>query len=65
MKKTPSPDDTMASSEMPEEYSLDYTKAKPNRFAPTIPEGGRMVILDPDVAQVLPLPKLSMPCCGH
>lgn len=32
------------------EYRFDYTKAKPNRFAP-LTEGSRIVILEPDVAK--------------
>lgn len=34
------------------EYSFDYTKARPNRFAASCPPGGRLVVLDPDIAQV-------------
>jgi hypothetical protein len=33
------------------EYRFDYSKAKPNRFAKVV-KGGRMVILEPDVAKV-------------
>jgi len=31
------------------EYDVDYSKARPNGFAQ---KGSRMVVLDPDVAQV-------------
>lgn len=34
------------------EYDFDYRKARPNRFAAQLEEGRRIVILDPDIAQV-------------
>ena len=34
------------------EYRLDYTKAKPNRFAERTPPGSVAILLDPDVARV-------------
>jgi hypothetical protein len=34
------------------EYSFDYTKSKPNRFASKIAPGAVAVMLDPDVARV-------------
>ena len=34
------------------EYSFDYTKAKPNRFAARVPGGATAIVLDPDVARV-------------
>jgi hypothetical protein len=34
------------------EYSFDYSKAKPNRFAERIRPGSVAVLLDPDVARV-------------
>jgi hypothetical protein len=34
------------------EYRFDYSKARPNRFAASCPPGGRLVLLEPDVAQV-------------
>jgi hypothetical protein len=37
------------SDDLKDEYKFDYSKAKSNRFAP---EGGRVVILEPDVAKV-------------
>ena len=39
------------SDELREEYDVDYSQAKPNRFAPQLPPGGRMVYLEPEVAQ--------------
>ena len=34
------------------EYSFDYTKAKPNRFASSVRGESLAVLLDPDVARV-------------
>ena len=34
------------------EYHLDYSKARPNRFAESCPPGGRLVVLEPDIARV-------------
>ncbi|HUE13096.1 MAG TPA: hypothetical protein VMR25_02925 [Planctomycetaceae bacterium] len=34
------------------EYRFDYSKAKPNRFAPELKPSSLAVILDPDVAAV-------------
>ncbi len=39
------------SDELREEYDFDYSQAKPNRFSPPLPPGGRMVYLEPDVAK--------------
>lgn len=33
-----------------DEYQFDYSKAKPNRFAAGLQKGGRLVVLDPEVA---------------
>lgn len=38
--------------EMRDEYRLDYTKAKPNRFAGRMKNSAIAVMLDPDVAAV-------------
>jgi hypothetical protein len=35
-----------------EEYQFDYSKAKPNRFAAKLKNGGRLVVLNPEVAAV-------------
>jgi hypothetical protein len=40
------------SDEMLPEYRLDYSKARPNRFASRILEEGVTIILDPDVSEV-------------
>lgn len=39
------------------EYRFDYSKAKPNRFADRFQEGSRVVVLDPDIAQVFTTPE--------
>jgi hypothetical protein len=38
------------SDELREEYQFDYRQAKPNRFAAGLREGGRLVVLEPEVA---------------
>lgn len=40
------------SGELKPEYRLDYSKAKPNRFAKRMQAGSFAVVLDPDVAKV-------------
>jgi hypothetical protein len=34
------------------EYRFDYSKARPNRFAQDRNTGSRMIVLDPDIAEV-------------
>lgn len=53
MKKTPAsgvhdaaPDDMLP------EYNIDYSRSRPNRFAGQISKDQRVVILDPDIAEV-------------
>ena len=36
--------------ELKDEYQFDYRQAKPNRFAAAVKKGGRLVVLDPEVA---------------
>lgn len=36
------------------EYSFDYRKARPNRFAERVRKDRRVVVLDPDIAKVFP-----------
>jgi hypothetical protein len=43
--------------EMLPEYRLDYSKARPNRFAARIKQGGRLVVIEPDVAEVFATPE--------
>lgn len=33
------------------EYAFDYAQAKPNRFAAAVSPGGRLVVLEPEVAE--------------
>lgn len=42
--------------ELRPEYRFDYRKAKPNRFADQLREGGVVVVLDPDVSEVFTTP---------
>jgi len=42
--------------ELQSEYRLDYRKARPNRFAARYKEGSRVIVLDPDIAQVFTTP---------
>ena len=39
------------------EYRFDYSKARPNRFAARINPGSRLVLIDPDVAEVFATPE--------
>ncbi len=41
-----------AAEELLPEYRFDYGKARPNRFAMSYLPGGRLILLDPDVAPV-------------
>ena len=38
------------SDELRDEYQFDYAKARPNRFAVALSKGGRLVVLEPEVA---------------
>ena len=38
------------SDELRDEYQFYYRRAKPNRFAASVKKGGRLVVLDPEVA---------------
>jgi hypothetical protein len=40
------------SDELRPEYEFDYRQAKPNRFAAGWKPGGRIVVLEPEVAEV-------------
>ena len=53
MKTPPSADrDEGGVQEMLPEYRFDYTQARPNRFAEAYAPGSRVILLDPDVAEV-------------
>lgn len=53
------------SDELREEYRFDYSKAKPHRFAGLPAEPRLVVVLDPDVAEVLRPRMRSMRCFGR
>ena len=38
------------SNDLRPEYDFDYRKAKPNRFAAGLKKGGRLIVLEPEVA---------------
>jgi hypothetical protein len=40
-----------------DEYRFDYSKAKPNRFAPRVDQSRLVVALDPDVSKVFTTPE--------
>lgn len=42
--------------ELQPEYRFDYRKGRANRFAARYKEGSRVVVLDPDIAQVFTSP---------
>jgi hypothetical protein len=53
MNNDPSDDQPVqAVDELRPEYHFDFSKSRPNRFAASFPPGGRLVVLDPDIAQV-------------
>jgi hypothetical protein len=45
------------SDELRDEYQLDYSKAKPNRFASRADTGRLVVVLDPDLSAVFSTPE--------
>jgi hypothetical protein len=51
-KKLPTKPKSKQPDELAPEYSFDYRKAKPNRFAKRTRRESVAVLLDPDVAQV-------------
>src|ERR1700686_1617932 len=55
MKKTAKRDKD--GSDLKSEYEFDYRKARPNRFAAKYKAGSRVVLLDPDVAEVFTTPE--------
>ena len=57
MKKTSTSSDISPDDDMQDEYHFDYAKARPNRFASPLPEGSRVVVLDPDIAKVFTSPE--------
>jgi len=49
--ENPKPDQNLEEDLLPE-YNFDYSKARPNRFAPLANETEIIITLDPDVAKV-------------
>jgi len=47
----------VASDDMRSEYSWDYRKARPNRFAGRIDKGYLVVTLDPDISEIFTTPE--------
>ena len=43
--------------ELRREYRLDYRQARPNRFAASYKAGSRVIVLDPDIAEVFTTPE--------
>jgi hypothetical protein len=43
---------SLAVDDLKPEYTFDYSKVRPNRFAKRVTEDSVIVVLDPDVAQV-------------
>jgi hypothetical protein len=52
MKKARARSSAKKPRELAREYRLDYTKARPNRFANRMKANSVTVVLDPDVASV-------------
>ncbi len=56
MNRTPQAE-SLPDDDMLPEYTLDYAKARPNRFAGRVRPGSRVVVLDPDVAEFFTTPE--------
>ena len=48
---------TKQNNDMLPEYHLNYSKARPNRFANGILEGSFVVVLEPELAQIYKTPE--------
>ena len=58
MKTTPVPEqEPKAADELRSEYSFDYRKARPNRFAGQVDQSQVVVMLDPDVSEIFTTPE--------
>ena len=58
MKKARAPKSRRdATDDLRNEYRLDYSKAKPNRFASRVDRARLVVALDPDVSEVFSTPE--------
>jgi hypothetical protein len=52
MKKARSADNKSKPNELRPEYVFDYRRAKPNRCAAKLQPGGRLIVLEPELAAV-------------
>ena len=52
MKKKPTKEKAQTEADLLPHYDFDYSKAKPNPLAASCPPGGRLVVLEADVAEV-------------
>jgi hypothetical protein len=52
MNKTNSKKKNIIDDELEEHYDFDYSKAKPNRFAPILAEQSGFIKLQPDIQEV-------------
>jgi hypothetical protein len=57
MKKDQTSKANKPSDEMRDEYRIDYSKSRPNRFASKANQERTVVILDPDIAKVFTTPE--------
>lgn len=57
MKRTGDKANAGSGDELRREYTFDYSKARPNRFAARMTGDIRAVVLDPDVAKVFTTPE--------
>jgi hypothetical protein len=58
MKTTPVPEqEPKVADELRPEYSFDYRKARPNRFAGQVDGSQVIVMLDPDVSEIFTTPE--------
>ena len=53
MKRAHAEHDPMTE-DLHDKYEFDYSQAKPNRFASCMKKGGRLVVLEPEVAEAFP-----------
>jgi len=56
MKKTRTTKRPKGTDEMLADYRFVYNKARPNRFAARLKPGSRVVVIEPDVAEVFATP---------
>jgi hypothetical protein len=57
MKNTPAKPEIEQTDDLRPEYDFDYEQARPNHFADQVARGSRVVMLDPDIADVFTTPE--------